>query len=462
MPRQEKDSLGTLEIPDQAYYGVQSQRAVENFPISGMRAHPKLIWGLAQIKKAAARVNSDLGILDKTIAKAIVQASDEVLAGKFADQFVVDVFQAGAGTSQNMNMNEVLANRALEILGKGKGDYKSLSPNDHVNMSQSTNDVIPTAIRLAALSLGPELIGALKDLSKALDAKAKEFSAILKSGRTHLQDATPIFLGQEFSGYADCVGHHAAKLEASLGELKSLGLGGTAVGTGINAHPEYRSRVVKTLAEQTKLDVKATENYFEAMQSVAPFTSVSGAIRNLALDMIRIANDFRLLGSGPMTGLFEIVLPPVQPGSSIMPGKVNPVMAEMLDMLSFHVMGWDHTIALAAQAGQLELNVMMPIIAWDLLRMLDVYAKGLRVFTQKCVVGIKANPERCREWADKSLSNVTALAPHIGYLKAAELAKQALAQGRPLKDIILEQKLLSKEELDKALKLEDLTKPGIH
>ncbi len=466
--RTEKDSLGELHVPAEAYYGVQTARAIANFPISGLKPNPAFVRATVQIKKAAAVVNARLGELPQEKSDAIVAAADEALSGKFADQFVVDVFQAGAGTSHNMNTNEVLANRAIEIIaGKSgaqakRGDYKQINPNDDVNMGQSTNDVIPTAIRLAALELCEKFYPVLGDLQQAFADKAREFDPIIKSGRTHLQDAVPIRLGQEFAAYAVCVGKHQKRLRAAAEELKELGIGGTAAGSGLNAHAQYREEMSKQLSAQTGLDLRPTKNTFETMQSMAPFAAVSACLRNLALDMTRIANDLRLMASGPRTGLEEIVLPPVQPGSSIMPGKVNPVLAEMLNMVCYHVIGNDTTVALAAQAGQLELNVMMPVIAHDLLEALSVFRNALAAFSEKCVRGITADAERCREYAENSLSLITALNPHVGYSRAAEIAKEMLRSNRSAREVTRELGLMKDEELDRVLDLQSMTGPDIY
>ncbi len=466
--RIEKDSLGELQVPADAYYGVQTARAVANFPISGLRPHPSFVRAVVGIKRAAALVHKNLGMLPADTADAIVQAADEVLAGKMLEQFVVDVFQAGAGTSHNMNANEVLANRAIEILAEKagtearRGDYKIVNPNDHVNMAQSTNDVIPTAIRLAALELCEEFYPVLANLQNAFADKAREFDSVIKSGRTHLQDAVPIRLGQEFAAYAVSVGKHHKRLRAAADELKELGIGGTAAGSGLNAHADYREAMARQLSEQTGLDLTPTPNTFEAMQSMAPFVAVSSALRNLALDMTRIANDLRLLASGPRTGLAEIELPAVQPGSSIMPGKVNPVLAEMLNMVCFHVIGNDTTVALCSQAGQLELNVMMPVIAHDLLESLTVFRNALDAFGEKCVRGITADPEVCREYAEKSLSLITALNPHVGYSRAADIAKEMLNSRRSAREVTREMGLMSDEELNNVLDLESMTGPAIY
>lgn len=459
--RKEKDSFGPKDLSDDVYYGVQTARALENFPISGWRAFSSFIRATVEVKKAAAFVNGELGVLDREKADAIIRAADEIMDGKFRDQFVVDVFQAGAGTSHNMNTNEILANRALEHLKRKKGDYEFLSPNDHVNMSQSTNDVIPTAIRLAVLFEMKSFVSSLEILQQAFEAKAKEFDTMVKSGRTHLQDATPIRLGQEFSGYAACMERHRDRILKASEDLHEIGLGGTAVGTGLNAHPSYREKVARALAKQTGFGIRPAKNYFEAMQSLGPFAAVSGAIRNLALDLTRIANDVRLLASGPNTGLAELLLPAVQPGSSIMPGKVNPVLAEMLNMVCFYVVGADASIAMAASAGQLELNVMMPLVAYLLPSTIHVFGNAIKAFGEKCVRGLKADEERCEDYAEKSLSVVTALNPHIGYLKAAEIAKESQKTGKRIRDLVLEKKLLPKAKLDEILDLAAMTEPGI-
>jgi fumarate hydratase class II len=460
--RVEKDSLGELHVPADAYYGVQTQRAVENFPISGLKQYPAFIWSMAAIKRAAAIVNHDLGLLDKRMADAIVQAATEVMEGKWNSQFVVDPFQAGAGTSHNMNANEVIASRANEILGyQLDAKDKPIRSNDHVNMAQSTNDTIPTAIRLGALWRLNELVETLNRLADALDARAKEFDDIVKSGRTHLQDAVPVRLGQEFGGYAKTVRRNIEKLLSAAEGLKRLGIGGTATGTGLNAHPEYHSRMVKELGKYLDMQLCESDNLFESMNSMQDAVFFSGAIRSLAQDLIRIANDFRLLSSGPSTGLDEIRLPAVQPGSSIMPGKVNPVLAEMLDMAMFYVIGNDTTILLAAQAGQLELNVMMPIIAYCLFQAMDVTIGAVRAFTSKCVAGLKANREKAEGWLAKNAIIATALNPIIGYQKGAEVVKKAMAENRSIHDIVVELGYLSDEEATRALDPRQMTEGGI-
>ncbi len=435
--RIERDSLGEVQVPANALYGAQTQRAVENFPISGLKPWPAFIWAMAVIKQAAAEVNRDLGLLDPERANAVIQAAQEVREGKWNGQFVVDPFQAGAGTSHNMNVNEVIANRATQLLGGKPGEYK-VNPNDHVNMAQSTNDTIPTAIRLGALWRLDELLSAVNDLAQALYQKAREFDDIVKSGRTHLQDAVPVRMGQEFGAYAKAVERDGERIRRSAEGLRRLGIGGTATGTGLNAHPEYHTRMVKKLSELTGLQLYPSDNLFESMQSMADAADFSASLRTLAITLVRIANDFRLLASGPSTGLDEIRLPPVQPGSSIMPGKVNPVMAEMLDMAMFHVQGLDHTVALAAQAGQLELNVMMPIIANDLFESMQVMIGSICTFTDKAVRGLQANREVAEGWLEKNAIIATALNPIIGYSQGAKLVKEALATGKTLRQVAVE------------------------
>ncbi|HEX9018124.1 MAG TPA: aspartate ammonia-lyase [Anaerolineaceae bacterium] len=435
--RVERDSLGEVRLPATALYGAQTQRAVLNFPVSGLRPWRAFIWSMALIKRAAADVNRDLGLLDPRIAGAVAQAAAEVMDGKWDDQFVVDPFQAGAGTSHNMNTNEVIANRATLILGGELGKYIA-NPNDHVNMSQSTNDTIPTAIRLGALWRLDELLAAVDGLAVALGQKASEFDDIVKSGRTHLQDAVPVRMGQEFSGYAKAVARDRERIQRAAEGLRRMPIGGTATGTGLNAHPEYHARMVRRMAELSGLALYESDNLFEGMQSQADAADFSASLRTLALTLIRIANDFRLLASGPSTGLDELRLPAVQPGSSIMPGKVNPVLAEMLDMAMFHVIGDDTTILMAAQAGQLELNVMMPIIAHNLFEMMQVVIGSVRAFTEKCVAGIQANREKAQGWLGRNAIIVTALNPVIGYNAGAALVKEALARNLTLQEVALE------------------------
>ncbi|MFO7663987.1 MAG: aspartate ammonia-lyase [Chloroflexota bacterium] len=471
--RIEKDSLGEVQVPSGAYWGAQTQRAIHNFPITGLRPYPAFVWSMVMIKRAAAEVNNDLdlfadkeaagrAIAGREMADAIMQAADEILGGQFADQFVVDPIQAGAGTSHNMNVNEVIANRANEILGFGLEEKgKPINPNDHVNMAQSTNDTIPTAIRLGALWRLDELLATLERLAAELRAKEKEFDGIVKSGRTHLQDAVPVRLGQEFGGYARAVERDTEKIREAAEGLRRLGIGGTATGTGLNAHEEYHPRMIKVLRRLTGLTLYESDDLFESMQSMADPVHFSGALRTLAQDLTRIANDFRLLASGPTTGLDEIRLPPVQPGSSIMPGKVNPVLAEMMNMAMFQVMGNDLTVMLAGQAGQLELNVMMPIIAYNLFQSMDVLINSVNAFTDKCLIGVTANAEKATGWLAKNAILVTALNPVIGYLKGAEVAKEALATNRTVRDVVIEKGYLSAEEADKLLDVSALTEGGI-
>ena len=435
--RTERDSLGELQVSQDALYGVQTQRAVQNFPISGLRPWRAFIWSMATIKRAAAEVNRDLGLLDPERAAAIVQAAQEVIDGRWDDQFVVDPFQAGAGTSHNMNVNEVIANRATQIMGGDVGKY-IVNPNDHVNMAQSTNDTIPTAIRLGVLWRLDEMLSVLGDLAAGLREKAAEFDGIVKSGRTHLQDAVPVRLSQEFGAYARAVERDAERIRRSAEGLRRLGIGGTATGTGLNAHPEYHSRMVRHLSELTGLELHTSDDLFESMQSMADAADFSASMRTLAITLTRIANDFRLLASGPSTGLDELRLPPVQPGSSIMPGKINPVMAEMLNMSMFHVQGDDHAVALAAQAGQLELNVMMPIIAHNLFEMMQVTIGSVRAFSEKLVRGLQANREKAEGWLEKNAIVVTALNPLIGYSAGAKLVKEALASGRTVRQVAMD------------------------
>jgi len=458
--RTERDSLGEHVVPADAYYGIQTGRAVENFPISGLRAKPVYVDATVHIKKAAARVNRDLKQLDAAKADAIIAACNEILSGKFRQWFVVDVYQAGAGTSHNMNANEVIANRAIELLGGKKGDYSIIHPNDHVNMSQSTNDVCPTAIRIGAVIGGQSLVDSLLGLEKAFSEKAAAFQNILKSGRTHMQDAVPIMLGQEFGAYATCMRKHCEKIHAAMDTNRELGIGGTAVGTGLNSLPQYRSMMAEELSAQLETEFGTAEDYFEAMQSLRPFVELSGALRSLAQDLIRIANDLRLLSSGPKTGFAEINLPPLQPGSSIMPGKVNPVAAEMVNMVCFQVIGCDTTIIMAAQAGQLELNVMMPVVAYNLLHATEILSNAVRVLASRCVEGITANEEQCRAYAEASMSIVTVLNPYLGYTVAAEIAKEYLSSGKSIRQIILDKGLLEEERLDEMFDLRKMTEPG--
>jgi fumarate hydratase class II len=471
--RIEHDTLGDVEVPMNALFGAQTMRAVINFPVSGLRPWRAFIWSMAVIKRAAAEVNRDLGLLKEDLAAAIITASQEVMDGKWDDQFVVDPFQAGAGTSHNMNTNEVIANRATLLLGGRLGEYR-VNPNDHVNMSQSTNDTIPTAIRLGCLWRLEELLGVIDELSIAMQQKALEFDDIVKSGRTHLQDAVPVRLGQEFGAYATAIQRDAERIRHAADGLRRLGIGGTATGTGLNAHPEYHARMVVRLTELTGINCYTSDNLFESMQSMADAASFSSALRTLAITLTRIANDFRLLASGPSTGLDELHLPPVQPGSSIMPGKVNPVLAEMLNMAMFHIQGCDLTVSLASQAGQLELNVMMPIIAYNLFEMMQVMIGSISAFTERCVRGLEANRPKAEGWLAKNAIVATALNPLIGYAASAVLVKEAMRRNITIREVALEKvaagelkhiskgRLLSAEEIDLALKdLKHLTYGGI-
>ena len=447
--RKEIDPLGEKAIPKDAYFGIQTFRATENFPVSGIKEPIQFIKAYVLIKKSAARANMQVGWLDKKIGNAIIKACDEVLDGKLIDQFVVDVFQAGAGTSFNMNVNEVLANRALENLGKQKGEYKIVSPNDHVNMGQSTNDTFPTALHVSVLISLQALFSALDDLAAALEELANKNAHVLKSGRTHLQDAVPVTIGQEFGAYASVIANTSKELRRRQENLYEIALGGTATGTGANTHPDYKKIAIAELAKLTGFPLKPASNNFEALQSHRPAHTVSSGLKELALELIRIANDLRLLASGPTTGINEITLPPVQPGSSIMPGKVNPVMAECLDMVAFQVAGNDAAVSLAVQAGQIELNVMTPAIAYNILFSIQILANYLPVFTEKCVRGITVDEKRCEQYLEKNPSLATLLAPKIGYLEAAKIAKQAQAENRTVKEIALEKGLLKPEELEK-------------
>ena len=495
--RVEKDPLGYLEVPESAYYGVQTARGIHNFPISGTRPHPALVRAIVQVKKAAARANMATGRLPKQLGNAIVEAADEILSappsddpdemelnrtdpmkGAFAaardakraeliDNFRIDPFQAGAGTSHNMNANEVLANRAIELLhaqgvGSGKrGDYAIVSPNDHVNMAQSTNDVFPTSMRIATLDLVREFVPVARDLIAAFESKAREFDDVIKSGRTHMQDAVPIRLGQEFAAYALTLRRGVDRLAAAADSILEQNIGATAVGTGLNAEPEYIQLVLRNLAEQTGHKLRGAQHLVQATHSMRPMLEVSAALRGIAVDLIKISEDLRLMSSGPMTGFAEITLPAVQPGSSIMPGKVNPVMAECLSMVCFRVIGNDTTVAWAASAGQLELNVMMPVIAHTQLESLTILTNMCRAFTEFCVTGVEANRERAAELMERSSALSTPLAPYLGYALAAEISKQAVREGRTIREIVIERGIFTPEELDQLLAPHELTEPGV-
>jgi aspartate ammonia-lyase len=456
--RSEKDSIGVKEIPADVYYGVQTARAVENYPISGLRAHPALIRAIGMVKYSAAEASKSLGLVDEKRADAIMQAAKEVMDGKWNQSFVVDVFQAGAGVSFHMNSNEVIANRATEIMGGKLGEY-TVHPNDHVNYGQSTNDVFPTSMRLSALLELENLYPVLESMAAAFEAKGKEFHHIMKSGRTHMQDAVPMRLGQEFAAYGMAVRKAIGSIRHAADSLRELGLGGSAVGTGINTHPQYRERAVAALARISGQKLVPAADMRWAMQSNACMAEVSGALRTLALEIIRISTDLRLLASGPNTGFFEINLPALQPGSSIMPGKVNPVMPELAAMVAFQVIGNDTAVAFAVQAGQLELNVMMPTMAYSVLQSITIMANMLRVFTDRCVAGITANEKRAAFYAQSTVSLATALNPYIGYAKAAEIAKESVATGRSIIEIAREKNLLSEQEINEILDPVSMTEP---
>ena len=457
--RREKDSLGDVEVPLNALYGAQTMRAVQNFPISGLRASGFLIRALGLVKRAAAEVNQELGLITPEQGEAIVRAAQEVIDGQHDGDFVVDVFQAGAGVSLHMNANEVIANRANQMLGAGLGTYAKVHPNDHVNYGQSTNDVFPTAMRLSALLALEELYPVLDGLAEGFAGKVEEFRGVLKAGRTHLQDAVPITLGQEFAAYGVAVRKTSDAIRRAAEGLRELGLGGSAVGTGLNTHPEYREKAVSRLAALSGVPLLAAEDLRWAMQSCGCMAEVSGALRGLALEMVRISNDLRLLSSGPSTGFNEIHLPSLQPGSSIMPGKVNPVLAELTAMVGFQVVGNDAAVAMAVQAGQLELNVMMPTMAHNVLQSIVILTNTLRELDRRCVRGITANRERCAYYAGSTIALATALNPYIGYARAAALVKESVATGRSIMELAREQRLLSDAQIAVILDPKTMTEP---
>jgi aspartate ammonia-lyase len=459
--RIERDPLGEKAVPADALYGIQTLRAAENFPISGLRPLPVFVDAVVWIKRSAALTHKETGRLEPRLADAIVQAADEVLGGRHRDQFIVDVYQAGAGTSHNMNVNEVLANRANELLGGARGTYTPVHPNDHVNMAQSTNDVIPTAMRLATLGTLPALLGALDRLAEMLLQKGREFDHVVKSGRTHLQDATPIRLGQEFQAYGHTVQRHRAKLEQAAEWLREMNIGGTAVGTGINAEERYPRLMVKYLQQVSGLTLAEGRDRIQLMQSMGDIATFSGAFRAYVLDLQKIANDIRLLASGPRTGLAEILLPAVQPGSSIMPGKVNPSIAEMVNQVCYQAIGLDTTVAMAAEAGQLELNVMMPVMTHNIVFGMIIVGNASRTLADRCIVGIEADEKQCAYWLERSPALVTALAPEIGYAEAAKLAKEAIATGLTVKELVIKKKLLEGEKLERVLDLRAMTELGV-
>ena len=457
--RTERDTLGDIPVPAGAYWGAQTQRAIENFKISGLHAHPALILAMVMVKKACVQANRSLGKIDEKLAAAIEQASDDVLGGALYKQWVVDVYQAGAGTSFNMNTNEVLANRANEILGAPLGSYAPVHPNDHVNMSQSTNDTFPTAMQVATVLVSRELLAAMNYVADALCDKGVEFDAVLKSGRTHLQDAVPIRLGQEFAAYAGAIRRSTENLERLLDFCKELPLGGSATGTGLNTHPRFAEIAVRNLGAISGILLRPAADLRLAMQSMAPMGGVSSALRCLALELTRIANDIRLLASGPRTGFAEIILPAVQPGSSIMPDKYNPSMAECLNMVCMQVIGNDAAVAMAVQAGQLELNVMMPVIAQNVLFSMELLKNYLPIFTDKCVKGMKADTDRCRHYFESSVGLATILNEYVGYAKAAEIARESVQTRKTLRQLILEKGLMTEAELDRILDPKRITEP---
>ncbi|HTA74649.1 MAG TPA: aspartate ammonia-lyase [Gemmatimonadaceae bacterium] len=459
--RSEKDPLGPLDVPAEALYGVQTRRAELNFPISGLRARPSFITAIVQIKRAAALTHKETGRLEPRLADAIIAAADEILSGKHREHFVIDVYQAGAGTSLNMNVNEVLANRANEMLGAPRGSYAPVHPNDHVNMAQSTNDVIPTAIRLASLHESAHVLASGTALADALGAKGREFDGIVKAGRTHLQDAMPIRLGQEFVAYAGTLERDLRRIEDAVDYLRDLGIGGSAVGTGVNVEPEYPALMVKHLSEMTGERLRVGQDRVQLMQSMGDVAAYSAQLKVLALDLSKIASDLRLLASGPRTGLDEIRLPAVQPGSSIMPGKVNPSIPEMVNQVCFQVIGCDACVSAAAEHGQLELNVMMPVIAFNVLLESEILANAMGVLSERTVTGIEANADQCAYWVERSAALATALAPQIGYARAAELSKQSVKENVLIRDLVKREHVLPPAEIDEVLDLRKLTEIGV-
>nr|WGE02043.1 aspartate ammonia-lyase [Bacillus subtilis] len=459
--RVEKDFLGEKQIEADVYYGIQTLRASENFPITGYKIHEEMINALAIVKKAAALANMDVKRLYEGIGQAIVQAADEILEGKWHDQFIVDPIQGGAGTSMNMNANEVIGNRALEIMGHKKGDYIHLSPNTHVNMSQSTNDVFPTAIHISTLKLLEKLLKTMEDMHSVFKQKAQEFDSVIKMGRTHLQDAVPIRLGKEFEAYSRVLERDIKRIKQSRQHLYEVNMGATAVGTGLNADPEYIKQVVKHLADISGLPLVGADHLVDATQNTDAYTEVSASLKVCMMNMSKIANDLRLMASGPRAGLAEISLPARQPGSSIMPGKVNPVMAELINQIAFQVIGNDNTICLASEAGQLELNVMEPVLVFNLLQSISIMNNGFRSFTDNCLKGIEANEKRLKQYVEKSAGVITAVNPHLGYEAAARIAREAIMTGQSVRGLCLQHDVLTEEELDIILNPYEMTKPGI-
>lgn len=459
--RVEKDSIGMKDVPGNVYYGVQSMRAAENFHITGLNIHPEIINSLAYIKKAAAITNLEIGLLDRKTAEAIIQACDEILAGQFRKDFIVDPIQGGAGTSLNMNANEVIANRAIEILGGQKGDYSIVNPNDHVNCGQSTNDVIPSAGKMTSLRLLKKLKIELLRLHQAFCEKADEFDHVLKMGRTQMQDAVPIRLGQEFKAYSTAIMRDLRRMDKAMEEMCTLNMGGTAIGTGINADINYLKRIVPNLAKVSNMELVQAADLIDATQNLDSFVAVSGAVKACAVTLSKIANDLRLMSSGPRTGFHEIDLPAKQNGSSIMPGKVNPVIPEVVNQVAFNIIGNDVTISMAVEAGQLELNAFEPIIFYCMFQSIDTLAYAVQTFVDNCVSGITANEARCRFLVDNSVGIITAICPHVGYQKAADIAKKAMLSGKPVRTLILQEKLIGEEELDHILDPVQMTEPGI-
>lgn len=459
--RIEKDFLGEKEVPSAAYYGVQTLRAVENFPITGYRIHPSLITAMAIVKKAAALANIDTGYLAKDIGHEIAEAAQEIVDGKFHDQFIVDPIQGGAGTSINMNTNEVIANRALERMGHEKGEYAKISPNTHVNMAQSTNDAFPTGIHIATLMMLEKLLITMEELHSAFRKKAKEFDYVIKMGRTHLQDAVPIRLGQEFEAYSRVLERDIKRIKQSRQHLYEVNMGATAVGTGLNANPTYIEQVVKHLRTFSGFPLVGAEHLVDATQNTDAYTEVSAALKVCMMNMSKIANDLRIMASGPRVGLAEIQLPARQPGSSIMPGKVNPVMAEVINQVAFQVIGNDHTICLASEAGQLELNVMEPVLVFNLIQSISIMNNGFRVFREYCIEGITANEELLKQYVEKSVGIITAVNPHIGYEAASRIAREAIETGKSVRELCLEHGVLTEEELDIILDPFEMTHPEI-
>ena len=457
----ERDPLGELAVPSDALYGVQTLRAVQNFPISGLKPLPAFVDAVVRIKRAAAITHKETGRLEARLADAIIKAADEILSGQHRDQFVVDPYQAGAGTSHNMNVNEVLANRANEILGGKRGEYKPVHPNDHVNMAQSTNDVIPTAIRLGSVTELPKLENAFANLIAALEQKGREFDDVMKSGRTHLQDAMPIRLGQEFTAYAGSLRRSLQRVVEAANYLRDLGIGGSAVGTGVNVEPEYPAIMVRELAKSAGVEVREGKDRVQLMQSMGDAAAFSSQLKVLALDLSKIASDLRLLASGPRTGLDEVRLPAVQPGSSIMPGKINPSIPEMVNQVCFQVVGNDACVSISAEHGQLELNVMMPVIAHNIFLSMRILTNTAMTLADRCIKGIEANAAQCAFWVERSAALATALAPQIGYARAAEISKQSVKENVLIRDLVKREHVIPDDEIDEVLDLRKMTEIGV-